>query len=356
MKVDYIIVGCGLAGLAFSHRLKEAGKSFVIYDNSSQKSSMVAGGLYNPVMLKRMTLAWRADVQLNMARPFYSRLEIELQKNFDHPIPIRRLIHSPEEQNNWFQACDNPVLKSLLYKDLIKANHKGFDSPFGLGEVNSTGWIDTRKLIEAYKKVLKNKNLLRHEPFQHKEMITTTENIQYNDIISEQVVFAEGFGMKKNPFFNELPLTGNKGELLTIKAPGLKIDFILKSGIFLIPLGDNLYKAGATYNREDKSDLPSERAKKELQKKLSKLLNCDYTIVDHIAGIRPTVKDRRPLVGRHKKHKNLYILNGFGSRGVLIAPYASEILYNHIESGEAIPGDMDISRFDQDLGRASFSS
>lgn len=55
MEVDYIIVGCGLAGIAFCEQLRQNNKSFVVFDNSSQHSSTVAAGLYNPVILKRFT-------------------------------------------------------------------------------------------------------------------------------------------------------------------------------------------------------------------------------------------------------------------------------------------------------------
>ena len=45
-ELDYIIVGCGLAGIAFSEQLRANDKSFVVFDNQSQQSSVVAAGLY----------------------------------------------------------------------------------------------------------------------------------------------------------------------------------------------------------------------------------------------------------------------------------------------------------------------
>ena len=148
-----------------------------------------------------------------------------------------------------------------------------------------------------------------------------------------------------NPYFNYLPLQGSKGELITIKAPKLKITDIVKSGVFIIPLGDGLYRVGATYERSDKSNSPTKAAKKELLNKLHSFLKCEYEIIQHVAGVRPTVADRRPLVGSHPEHKNLTVLNGFGSRGVLIAPTVSRQLYEHIEKGETLPTEIDIARF-----------
>jgi glycine/D-amino acid oxidase-like deaminating enzyme len=102
---------------------------------------------------------------------------------------------------------------------------------------------------------------------------------------------------------------------------------------------------GATYKWKDKSNTPTEECKQELLQKLDTFLTCPYEVVDHVAGIRPTVSDRKPLVGRHPNHRNLYLLNGLGSRGVMIAPMASMKLYGFIENNEAIEPEMDLSRF-----------
>src|SRR5690606_35842918 len=100
------------------------------------------------------------------------------------------------------------------------------------------------------------------------------------------------------------------GEVLTIKAPDLRMAFILKSSVFVVPELDDCYSVGATYNWEDKTHDITEDAKNELLDKLKGLINCKYEVVNQVAGIRPTVKDRRPLVGMHSKYNNVAILNG----------------------------------------------
>jgi len=75
MKVDYIIVGIGLAGLAFVEELINSQKTFMVFEDNSQTSSLVAGGVYNPVILKRFTPVWNATEQLAVALPFYDALE-----------------------------------------------------------------------------------------------------------------------------------------------------------------------------------------------------------------------------------------------------------------------------------------
>ena len=78
---------------------------------------------------------------------------------------------------------------------------------------------------------------------------------------------------------------------------------------------------------------------------LDKILNIPYRILNQVAGIRPSTIDRRPLLGAHKKHNNLYIMNGLGTRGVLLAPYLSNILFNSIYQKTIIPSDISMNRF-----------
>lgn len=345
MNVDYIVVGCGLAGIAFCEQLKKNNKTFVVFDNNSQVSSAVAGGLYNPVILKRFTPVWKSELQIDRFIPMYLEIEKELGITLDHKIPVYRLFKSVEEQNNWFTASDKPNLNRWLSINLIKNINSHINAEFGFGEVLETGRIDTPLLLKSYREYLMIKDILITESFNYNSLRHSEGSVNYNDITAKKIVFAEGFGVKKNPFFKELPLNGTKGELLIIHAPEIKIDFVLKSSVFLIPLGEDNYIVGATYNWTDKTNDSTPQAKKELLKRLKTFLNCDFEVVDHVAGIRPTVSDRRPLVGAHAEHKNLYILNGLGTRGVMIAPYIANQLYELIEHDAPLEKEIDIKRF-----------
>ena len=345
MNVDYIIVGCGLAGIAFCETLKKNNKTFVVFDNNSQVSSSVAGGLYNPVILKRFTPVWKSEIQMDASIPMYLEIEKELGITLDHKLRVYRLFKSVEEQNNWFAASDKPNLNRWLSTNLIKNTNSHIDADFGFGEVLETGRIDTPLLIKSYRENLKKKDLLISESFNYNNLKHAEGYLNYNAITSKKLVFAEGFGVRKNPFFKDLPLNGTKGELLIIHAPEIKIDFVLKSSVFLIPLGDDHYMVGATYNWTDKTNNSTPEARKELLKRLKTFLNCEYEVIDQVAGIRPTVSDRRPLVGSHKTYKNLLILNGLGTRGVMIAPYIADKLYNFIENQSPLEREIDIQRF-----------
>ena len=346
MKVDYLVVGSGLAGILFCEVLRKHDKSFVIVDDNSQKSSVIAGGLYNPVILKRFTSVWKSNEQLEIALPMYKELENYLNVILDHKIPVFRLFTSVEEQNNWFNASDKPNLSTFLKPEINNYHNKSINASYGFGEVLNTGRIDTNTMIFAFKEKLSKENKFLESSFDYSKLIHSEDEISYNEIKANQIIFAEGFGLKQNPFFNYLPLNGTKGELLIIHAPDLNIDFVLKSAVFLIPLGEDKYIVGGTYEFNDKTNAVTKSGREELLTKLNSFIKCKYTVVKQVAAMRPTVKDRRPLVGQHQNYKNLYVLNGLGTRGVMIAPYVADKLFKFIENGKPLDSEIDIKRYE----------
>lgn len=343
--VDYLVVGLGLAGISFCEVLEKEERTFTVIADQSQRASQVAGGLYNPVILKRFTMAWKAKQQLENAKPFYLDLEKKLGVKLDYELPVLRKFASVEEQNMWFEASDRPDLDYFLSTKILPNNNPAIDAQHGFGEVKYTGRIDTRTLVRSYKSHLENSGQSVSESFDFDAFSTDGESVTYKSIAAKNIVFACGYGLKQNPYFNYLPLNGTKGELLIIHAPDYKEKNVIKSSVFTIPMEEDKYLVGATYKWKDKTNEPTEESKNELLEKLKTFLKCDFEVVDHVAGIRPTVADRRPLVGRHPEHQNVYVLNGFGSRGVLIGPSASKQLFDYIENNTALDPEMDIQRF-----------
>lgn len=343
--LDYIIVGSGLAGIAFAETLLQNQKSFIVFDNNSQNSTQIAGGLYNPVILKRFSQVQDANQQLETADAFYKQIEEKLSIQIDFKMPIYRKFFSIEEQNNWFAASDKPNLAPFLSTTIINKKYNSIDSPFGYGEVLHTGYVDTALLRELYHNYLKVLNLFAEDTFDYNKLQVFDDHVDYQNFQAKHIVFAEGFGMHSNPFFNYLPLDGTKGELFIIKAPELDLDVIMNTSVFILPLGNNLYKVGATYNWDDKTSIPTEEGKQELVDRIKEILGCEFEIKEHFAGVRPTVKDRRPLLGTHHNHNSIHILNGMGTRGVMLAPSMAIDLYDFIENQKPLDKAIDIKRY-----------
>ena len=75
-KVDYIIVGQGLAGSILALTLLQKGKSVMVIDDAKPNTaSKIAAGLYNPVVFKRLVKSWLADDLLPYMDSFYPEME-----------------------------------------------------------------------------------------------------------------------------------------------------------------------------------------------------------------------------------------------------------------------------------------
>ncbi|KGO84779.1 FAD-dependent oxidoreductase [Flavobacterium rivuli WB 3.3-2 = DSM 21788] len=342
---DFIIVGAGLAGICFAETAFINNKSFTVISDASHNSSHVAAGIYNPVILKRFSLPQDSKVHLDYMKPFYKAIEEQLNIKFDFEIPVYRKFASVEEQNNWFEAADKPALEPFLSTQIVHKKYENLPSPFGFGQVLHTGYVDTEVLIKAYQAYLNENDNLLNDTFNYSDLIIHEDHIEYKDINAKHIVFAEGFGLHANPYFNYLPLDGTKGELLVIKAPQLQLDVAINAGVFILPMGNDVYKVGATYEWYDKNATPTEAGKAELIEKLNEVITCDYEIVEHLAGIRPTTKDRKSLIGTHHLHKNVHLLNGLGTRGVMLGPAMAKLLYDCIENGTPISREINLSRF-----------
>ena len=347
--IEYLIVGSGIAGLCFAEVALQNSKSFLVFDDNSQNSSRVAACIYNPVILKRFSQVWKANEQITLLNEFYPQMERRLGVQLDHKIPVIRKLFSVEEQNNWFTASDKPNLGTFLAPKLLFTNYSGLDASFGFGEVLETGYVNTKVLVESYHKYLIKEQLLIRETFDYTAIGFHEDCIEYKGIKAKHIIFAEGFGLLSNPYFNYLPLDGTKGELLIIKSPNLSLDSILNSSMFIMPLGNDLFKVGATYNWDDKTSTPTEEGKKELVARIKEIINCDFEIIEHFAGVRPTVNDRRPLVGTHHIHKRLHVLNGLGTRGVMLGPFLAKQLLENIEFGKELDKEIDIIRFSKKI-------
>jgi len=139
-------------------------------------------------------------------------------------------------------------------------------------------------------------------------------------------------------------LIPKKGEYIIFKAPQLRLECILKGAFFIIPMGNDLYKAGATFSHGDTSYTVTSRGKDQLVAAVKKMISCPFEVVDQVIGMRPTVKDRRPLLGRISESKPIFF-NGLGTRGLLMAPLLAKQLYNYAENSIPLSEEIDINRY-----------
>lgn len=344
-QLDYIIVGSGIAGIAFCENLEANSKSYVVFDSGEQSATGIAGGVVNPMVLKRLNPVWKASQFMNKARPFYEGLQNKLNTQFLADQPLLRIFATAEEQNDWVVASDSPAMEQFLQPEIINNTNTNINAPLGYGAVRSTFRIDTPSLLQAYRKYLQNRGKLISEEFIYDELQEYADHYLYKNYSARYVIFAEGSAVLKNPWFTLDCIIPKKGEYLIIKSQELKCEATLKGPYFLIPGGENTYKVGATFAHGDFSYNKTDIGRQTLEEAVLKMIKCTYEIVDQSCGMRPTVKDRRPLLGSIND-RGIYFLNGLGTRGLLMSPLLSQWLYQHIENKSPLPPEVDIKRFD----------
>ncbi len=341
MNKDFLVVGFGLAGLSVARHLELNNASFDIISDNSQLSSKVAGGIINPVAVKRLKPAWQVENFLPFAKIFYQSLEKDISNEIYKKKSLNVFIHNTEQENNWYEALDKSRLKPFISSQVYNNDNQNLNID-KIGKIKAAS-INLRDLFTSSKSHYQNKWFT--ETFKHKDLKINSNSVSYHNKIYRHIIFCEGFGVSKNPLFNDLEIYGNKGDYLIFKSKNLQTQDIHKAKYFLIPLGKDLYKFGATYQRQPLNHQLSAEAKSQMIEALDKMINTPYEIVDQVCGIRPTTKDRRPVVGTHSKHKNVHILNGFGSRGVMLAPKLGHTLVKHILEKEPIDTEISIQRF-----------
>lgn len=339
---DLLIVGFGLAGLSVAKHADDRKLSFDIISDQSQLSSRIAGGILNPIAIKRMKPVWRVEEFLPFAKGYYNSLESTFKTNFYSSRDIKVAIHNIEQENNWFESWDKPRVQPFLIKELEKNNQTSVKS-IKLGTVKG-GIVNLINLFIKAQEYYEAQNIWFNESFKYSELNLSDTHIEFKNKSYKHLIFCEGFGITQNPFFNDLGIYGNKGDYLIIESKDLQFENILKAKYFLIPLGDDLYKFGATYQREPLNHQPSEESKRQMLEALNKMIDVPYKIVDQVCGIRPTTKDRKPILGTHKTYKNIHIINGFGSRGVMTSPLLGQNLISNIFDGVVLDKEVSIDR------------
>jgi glycine/D-amino acid oxidase-like deaminating enzyme len=306
----------------------------------------VAAGIIHPITGRRIVKTWMVDTLFPAAESTYREIEKHFHEQLFFRKNILELIHSAKEQNDWSIKCSSPEMKNYfsdektqnLYSDVLTDDPKKIS-------IAQAGWLNVARMIQLFRKQLKENNMLLDEDFIHDQLSLHADGVTYKNIHADKIIFCEGYHASQNPFWKHLPFLPAKGEVLTIHSDQLNLDHIVTKTIFILPLGNHLFKVGSTYSWGELNEEPTEKAKNELVSQLKKIINVPFEVVDHKAAVRPTVKDRRPFIGLHPNHPQVGIFNGLGTKGVLLAPYFANHFAEHLVNSGKLMEEADVKRF-----------
>ena len=320
---NFLIVGAGVAGITLAKHLIDAGHHITLVDSGNNRSSSVAAGLINPMVFRRMTKSWRLDEFSPFAIDFYTNWEKACKTQFYHPITIRRMFSSEQERGYWLKKQINPDYQNYLTE--VNEEDESYSlakNDFGTGRVKRSSFISPTEFLAKGKEWIEKNNTVRQEQVDYTAI--DPKKGTYKGVNYDGIVFCEGVEIRHNPWFNHVPINPTKGETLTIESSSITETESLNRKCFILPIGDGKFRVGATYVWETYEDELTEDGKNDLIEKIRVLTDAPFEVIGHHAGIRPTMLDRRPVLGRHPDFPSLYVYNGLGTKGYMLAPLLSK--------------------------------
>lgn len=351
MRKRILIVGGGLAGTFLAARLCKAGQQvYLVDDQAPDSASRVAAGLFNVITGRFGAKSWQAELLLEEIQAFFALEPWADVQDLLHYVPIYRPFREPGEYNKWTGRSVDPRFAPLVHFDPTPRWTDRIHNPLGGIEIRPCGWAETGALIERLQA-----HLIRQYGMERIVGLFSYDSLDLESLSwrgngtpleVDQLVFAEGYRMSTNPYLQEIEIRPNKGETLLLHIPDLHLETVLSRKIYLIPQGGDHYLCGSTYRNQFEEKGPTEAGRAEILTHLEKAIKVPYEVRDHWAGIRPTTPNRRPVIGAHPHLTSVYVLGGYGTKGMLLGPWSSRLLARlMLEGTDTIPEEAHIKRF-----------
>lgn len=334
-----LIVGQGLAGTVLSETLAARGLRVMLFDAPREgRASWVAAGAVNPIVLRRTVATWRASEMLAVSGAFYREMEQRHDAHFWHPLPVVELFATPQDAGIWRLRSREPELGRLLTNGPVEdPGLARLPQPYGHGVVPRSAWLDMQRMLSTHRSHWVQQGCLVEREVALSDVQEGTDGVSIGTHHAHVLIWCVG------PFAITPGLVPVRGEGLTVRMPGLGLKSIVHRGVFVVPLGQDRYRVGATFAWDDVWSGPTEEGQRYLLDRLARLWSGPVEVLEHWAGVRPTARDRRPILGRTSAHQAVF--NGLGSRGAMLAPWCAAHLADHLFAGRPLDAEVDVARF-----------
>ena len=366
------IIGGGIAGAAIAAALTRRGWKATIVERRGALAAE-ASGTPSGVVMPRLTAgpaidgrihtsAWRYAVQSWSGRPFYD------------PCGVLQLATDLAEEKRQAAIAESGVLPDVHRLEPAMASAvAGCTLPFGALHFPDGGCVDTRAFCTALTANAETVFGREVSVLAREGEAWRLEDSQGAICTADIVIFANGGGV--SAFRGGLPLTARRGQLTRVAATDASqpLRCVLAYGGTLTPARGGAHHVGATFDwvkdgragdAIDRTD--DDRNLMALKDVLPELASGFDSAGQSWAGVRWTSPDHLPLVGplpdtdafkrdyaslHHGRHwvdyppatteSGLFVMAGFGSHGLVLAPLAAELLACHI-AGDPWPLERDL--------------
>lgn len=343
--VDYLITGQGLAGTALAWTLIRRGYRVQILDRcESITSSKIAAGLITPITGMRLVVSWRLEEFFSFATDFYRSIEQETKSQFYEIKPMLRLFASPAEVQQYAQRSRTHFPELVTIPEPL-ADESLFELSLGGFEMMG-GQLDVPAYLEASRHFFESRSSFRQaeiDPLEDLEFQANSVRLSRWNVRADKIIFCEGIHSQHNPWFKAIPFEGAKGEILTLKIPGLHERRVVHRGIWLAHWKEDLFRAGSTYDRAQLDCEPTPAGRKEICDRLSDFLKLPVEVIEHRAAVRPVIRGRLPIMGLHPQQPQIGFFNGFASKGSLQTPWMANHFADILEGKTTPDKAMDLA-------------
>jgi len=347
---DYIIVGAGISGCSVAHELLKYSNSVLLVDSFStvaSGASGAAGAFLSPLLGKPNYLKDLVAKSLSYSTQLY-------KSNFPHVINNCGTTRIPKNETD-----KKKFLEFIPYMDFkYTIDNKGyfFDigsvvNSFGVCKMMTTAFVSSR-----------NQNRIKTK-FNHK-----VKNIHYDGVYwylddslkAKNIILTTGANLDliNESYLQIKPLWGKRIDITT--TTNLNHNYHKECSVSKsFQIDENRYKVsiGATHHRK-LEDIDSTLDIEKLLARTNDIVDLDdVEVIKEYIGARACSFDYLPIVGelvdskktieefptllngeninssKYTKYKNLYILNGVGGRGFVLAPYLAKVLIDNIVNG-----------------------
>jgi hypothetical protein len=315
MKLDILIIGQGIAGTITSYQLINKGYSVGIINNTIQTpSSKLASAIINPLSGKKWHQIAHFNAFLEDSLSSYKGIEKIMNQSILQPKDHVYFFQSKEEQ-----IIAKQQINPAWYEINEEKAFKDINSPHGYAQIKQCYCIDQNILFEKWKQFIAHHYYYDASSFEQSALKYENNCWQYRDVQARNIIFCEGIGAKQNPFFNNLPFTKNRGDVLYVNIAGLDNNYIYSFKERLVPIQDQLFWLGSNHTWEYTDLLKNEEWAIRCLQDLQEQLPYPIQLIDHKVAERPTSIGQQAMAMQHKDYPNMGLLNGLGTRGFLQA-------------------------------------
>ena len=345
------VVGAGIAGAAAAHALARRGHTVTVLDAAAAPASGASGnlaGVFRPLpSLDDGKLARLLRAGFLFGRRQFASLP-QARCGWTGTLHIARDERHQDSQRRIVDELALPV-EFCRYVDRDEATAiAGWPVAHGGWWFPEAGWVNPPSLCRALLAGIEcHFGFVAAAPKRSNGIWHIAHGTQV--IEADDLVLANGIGAAALAPGYSLPIRPGRGLVSHLPAAETPAFDIVATRLgYVTPAIDGLRCAGATMTADDLDPAPRLADHAENLFRLEMLLpgfakDIEAAALAGRVSFRPMSPDRLPLVGPLAASDGLWIINGFGARGMVFSSICAELLASQIDD-EPLPLESDLVR------------